>query len=61
MTNATTTSTKNTIRTFARHPEKHSDEAPMVVTRLSGWIDFGEGKSAAPSWIIPTRLQTRTR
>jgi len=49
------------IRSFARQAEKHSDEAPMVVTRLSGWIDFGEVKSATPSWIIPTRMQTRTR
>jgi len=61
MTNATTTSTQKMVRSFARQAEKHSDEAPMVVTRLSGWIDSGEGKSATPSWIVPTRMQTRTR
>lgn len=61
MTNATATSTQKMVRSFAPHAEKHSDEAPMVVTRLSGWIDFGEGKSATPSWIVPTRMQTRSR
>jgi hypothetical protein len=61
MTNATTTSTQKMVQSFAPQGEKHSDEAPMVVTRLSGWIDFGEAKSATPSWIVPTRTQARTR
>jgi hypothetical protein len=42
-------------QSFARHTKKLSDEAPMMITRLSGWIDPGEGKSAIPSWIVPTR------
>jgi hypothetical protein len=48
-------------RSFARHSEKLSDEAPMMVTRLSGWIDVGEAKSATPNWIVPTRMPARNR
>jgi hypothetical protein len=59
MTNSATTTTKNITRSFARHAEKLSDKAPMMVTRLSGWIDSGEGKSATPSWIVPTRMPAR--
>jgi hypothetical protein len=61
MTNSPTTSTKNMTQGFARQSEKISDEAPMMVTRLSGWIDVGEGKSATPSWIVPTRMRTRNQ
>ena len=61
MMNSATTSTKNTNRSFARPAEKLSDQAPMMVTRLSGWIDCGEGKSATPSWIVPTRTPARNR
>jgi hypothetical protein len=61
MTNSTTTSKQNMTRSFARHTEKLSDEAPMMVTRLSGWIDPGEGKSATPSWIVPTRTPARNQ
>ena len=59
MTNSATTSTQKMNRSFARHTEKLSDKAPMMVTRLSGWIDPGEGKSAQPSWILPTRMPAR--
>lgn len=61
MTNSNTNSTQKTTRGFARQTEKLSDEAPMAVTRLSGWIDAGEGKAATPSWIVPTRTQVRAR
>jgi hypothetical protein len=61
MTNSATTSTQKMNRSFARHAEKLSDEAPMMVTRLSGWIDVGESKSATPTWIVPTRMPARTR
>jgi hypothetical protein len=33
----------------------------MVITRLSGWIDVGEAKSAAPAWIVPTRMSAPAR
>ena len=61
MTNSATTSTQKMTGSFARHAEKVSDEAPMMVTRLSGWISAGEGKSATPSWIVPTRMPARNR
>lgn len=32
--------------------EKISDQAPMIVTRLSGWIGAGDTKIQMPSWII---------
>ena len=58
MTNAPTISIKNTTRGMARIT-KVADHAPMVITRLSGWINVGEGKAAAPAWIIPTRSRAR--
>lgn len=61
MANSTATSTQNVIRNFTRPSGKLSDQAPMVVTRLSGWIDFGESKSATPSWIVRTRTPARIR
>lgn len=61
MTNSANTSTRTSVQNFARPAGKSSDEAPMVVTRLSGWIDFGEVKSATPSWIVRTRARGRTR
>lgn len=61
MTNSPATSTQTAIRNFTRPSEKLSDQAPMVVTRLSGWIDFGESKSASLNWIVRTRMQARTR
>jgi hypothetical protein len=56
MTNSTTTSARGMNRNYARPATRPSDVAPMVVTRLSGWIDVGEVKASAPSWIIRTRM-----
>ena len=61
MTNSTTTSTHAMIQDYARPVARSSDEAPMVVTRLSGWIDVGEAKSETPAWIIRTRMHARAR
>lgn len=58
MTNANTISTRNITPTIARIT-KVADHAPMVVTRLSGWINVGDTKAAAPAWIIPTRRARR--
>jgi hypothetical protein len=58
MTNAPTISTKYMTRGIARMT-KVADQAPMVITRVSGWINVGEGKAAAPAWIIPTRSRAR--
>jgi len=55
MTNANTTSSREMNRNFAPHASRPSDVAPMVVTKLSGWIDVGEVKATAPAWIIQTR------
>jgi hypothetical protein len=49
---------KNMTRDIARFT-KVADHAPMVITRVSGWINVGESKSAAPAWIIPTRSHAR--
>lgn len=56
MTNTTTTTTHEMNRNFTRPARRPSDVAPMVVTRLSGWIDVGEVKATEPSWIIRTRM-----
>jgi hypothetical protein len=61
MTNSTPTSSNRMDGGYARHSMKRSDEAPMVITRLSGWIDVGEIKSATPAWIIPTRRHATAR
>jgi hypothetical protein len=58
MTNAATVSTSNTTRDISRMT-KVADHAPMVITRLSGWINVGESKAAALAWIIPTRSRAR--
>ncbi|HEY5838755.1 MAG TPA: hypothetical protein VIT19_06945 [Pyrinomonadaceae bacterium] len=58
MTNAPTISTRNLARGIARIT-RVSDHAPMVITRLSGWINVGESKAVAAAWIIPTRLLAR--
>ena len=55
MTNSTTTS-RGMNRNYARTAKRPSDVAPMVVTKLSGWIDVGEMKATSPSWIIRTRM-----
>ena len=56
MTNTNTATTHGMNRNYARPATRPSDVAPMVVTRLSGWIDVGEVKATAPSWIIRTRM-----
>lgn len=61
MTSSITATTHQTIGTYDRRSTKRSDEAPMVITRLSGWIDVGELKSAAPAWIVPTRMNAPAR
>lgn len=61
MTNSTTASTHRMVGGYTRPSTRHSDEAPMVITRLSGWIDIGEVKSASPAWIIPTRMNAPAR
>jgi len=55
MTNTNTVTTRGMNRN-SRPTNRPSDVAPMVVTRLSGWIDVGEVKATAPSWIIRTRM-----
>jgi hypothetical protein len=62
MTNSTTTPIHGSSNQgYARNQRKSSDAAPMVITRLSGWIDIGEVKTEARGWIIPTRLHTPVR
>ena len=61
MTNSTTTSMHKSTRAFARAERKVSDAAPMVINRLSGWIDVGELKSESHVWIIPTRVHAAAR
>lgn len=60
MNNSTTNSTEMN-QNLARAARKNSDTAPMVITRLSGWIDVGEIKTANPAWIMPTRTPTPVR
>jgi succinyl-CoA synthetase beta subunit len=60
MNNSTTTSIEMN-ENFSRIARKNSDTAPMVITRLSGWIDIGEVKTTNPAWIIHTRVTGRTR
>jgi hypothetical protein len=55
MTNAN--SKKKMTRNFSHSTEKLSDEAPMVVTRLSGWIGSGGERKPMAAWIIPTRTR----
>ena len=61
MTNSTTATTRGMVGSYSRPAMRRSDEAPMVITRLSGWIDVGEVKSENPAWIIPTRVQAPAR
>ena len=46
---------------LSRIARVNSDTAPMVITRLSGWIDIGEVKNANPAWIMPTRTPTQAQ
>lgn len=57
MTNATTTSAQKANTDFSRTATKVSDGAPMVISRLSGWIDLGDRKDGVPAWIVPTRMR----
>ena len=61
MTNSTTTSIHNSQQGYARTERKSSDAAPMVITRLSGWIDIGEVKTEVRGWIVPTRVHAPGR
>jgi hypothetical protein len=60
MTNSTTTTMQQMVGVNSHPSTRRSDEAPMVITRLSGWIDVGEVKSA-PAWIVPTRMNSKAR
>jgi hypothetical protein len=55
MTDFTTSSRQDMTRKVSPSAASSSDQAPMVVTRLSGWIDFGESKAPTPAWIVRTR------
>jgi hypothetical protein len=61
MTNSTTTSIQSSIQNFDRINRRASDAAPMVITRLSGWIDVNEMKAEPRGWIIPTRTHQAAR
>ena len=61
MTNSNTTSTHGKEQGYAHHPKGQSDEAPMIITRLSGWIDMGEPKATTPAWIVRTRTRAGAR
>lgn len=61
MTNSATTSTHNTVRGYAQPATRKSDGAPMIITRLSGWIDMGEARATPPTWIIRTRVNAPMR
>jgi hypothetical protein len=56
MTNSTHTSLHKSRQVLARSHGKSSDAAPMVINRLSGWIDVGELRAESRTWIIPTRV-----
>ena len=60
MTNSTS-STYGDGRIYTPVEKKSSDAAPMVITRLSGWIEVGEVTPAPHSWIIPTRVHHTAR
>ena len=55
MTNAN--SKQKMTRNFSHTAETLSDEAPMVVTRLSGWIGSGDDRTPMAAWIIRTRVR----
>jgi len=61
MTNSTTSPTRAIARNHSSPAARHSDEANMAITRLSGWIDLGETKAATPAWIHRTRMRGRMR
>lgn len=61
MTNSTTTLMRNSNHNSDGSNRRSSDAAPMVITRLSGWIDVNEMKAAPRGWIIPTRIHHSAR
>ena len=61
MTNSTTTSMQSSNESYAHVNRKTSDAAPMIITRLSGWIDVNEIKAEPRAWIIPTRIHPSVR
>lgn len=46
---------------YTRPSTRHSDEAPMVITRLSGWIDVGEVRISEPGMDYSTRMNAPAR
>lgn len=56
MTNAN--SKQKITRNFSHSTEKRSDEAPMVVTHMSGWIGSSGERTTIAAWIIPTRIRS---
>lgn len=61
MTNATANQNRTSVKGYIHTAAKQSDEAPMVITRLSGWIDMGETRTAPPAWIVRTRISNQSR
>ncbi len=61
MTNSTTTSMQSGNQKFVVAKRAASDAAPMVITRLGGWIDVNEMKTEPRGWIIPTRAHQSAR
>jgi len=61
MTNSTTKSMQSVGELTGPLNRNTSDAAPMVITRLSGWIDVNEAKAEPRGWIIPTRIHQSAR
>ena len=61
MTNSTPTSMQTSNHGNSRVSRNSSDAAPMVITRLSGWMDVNEMKPAPRAWIVPTRIDHSAR
>ena len=55
MTNAN--SEQKITRNFSHSTERLSNEAPMVITRLSGWIGSSGERAPIAAWIVPTRIR----
>jgi hypothetical protein len=61
MTNITTISTHSRTQGHSQPHPHNSDGAPMVITKLSGWIDMTEPKATTPGWIIRLRHDSHAR
>ena len=61
MTNSTTTTMQSVGELTAPPIRNTSDAAPMVITRLSGWIDVNEAKAEPRGWIMPTQIHQSAR